>query len=740
MESALQRSFAGGELSPALAARADLAKYAAGLRTCRNFIVQRHGGAANRTGTRFIGECKTSSAIVQLVPYNHETPDESILIEAGVNYLRFYQHGALLEVETADLDDYAGGTDYVIGDTVKSGGVGYYCIKDHTGHAPPNATYWYAFPASGSNSIFELPTVFASAGNLFNYSQSGRTLTLTHRAHPPYELIYVSLTRWIIRAVTTAPQIDAPANLVLTGSAGARKYGYVVTAAAPGSYEESEASGQAIDLTAAAPTADAPHVLTWDALLVPPVTGDEAPEYYVYCDPYGNGTYGFIGTATGDSSFRNPGIDPDFTITPPLPRALFDDTGLYPHVSATFQQRRAFAQSVETPDGVWLSRVGFPSNFGIASPLQDDDAITFRIAGNDQHPVRHLVGLKVGLVMLTDGGEWTAVGQEGRSMIPNGIAVDQSTYNGAAGDVRPAAVGNSIIYVQARGSLVRELRFDIAVEGLGGKDLTVFAGHLFDGYTIDDLSYAQTPHSIIWCVRSDGTLLGLTYLPEQDVWGWHRHDTDGRFEKVCVIPSPGEDQPYFIVSRTIGGSTKRYIERLEPRTIMNWNLDSFFVDAGLTYEGDAVDTVSGLDHLEGETVAVVADGVALEGPFVVDGGAVSLPVSASIIHVGLPIESAYIETLDLDTSGTSIRDKKKRVGGLTVLVENSSRTCSIGPDLLNLTEFVPATYDPAGASFTGALELNIVSSFNENGRVVIQQTDPLPLTVLAVIPSVEVGG
>lgn len=739
-QSIVQRSFAGGELSPALAARADLAQYLAGLRTCRNFIVQRHGGVANRTGLRMVHECKTTSAIVKIFRYVHETPGDSLLIEAGVNYIRFYQHGALLTIGTP-ADDYDNGIDYVIGDLVASGGTTYYCIKDTVGHAPPNATYWSALPADdvSGEPILEIPTPFASA-DLFNWSQSGRTMTLTQRGVHPQELIFVSLTRWVFRAVDTAPQVTPPTNLVLTPPAsGAQKFAYVVTGAAPDSYEESEQSDIAVAVSAAAPTADAPHLLNWDELLVPLVTGDPAPEYYVYCDPYGNGTFGFIGTATGQNSFNNPGIEPDFTLTPPLARILFNATDDYPHVSATFQQRRIFAQTNHVPDGVWASRVGFPSNYGIASPLQDDDAITFRIAGNDQHPVRHLVPLKVGLVLLTDGGEWTAQGPDGHAIIPNGIQVDQATYVGAAGDVRPAAVGNAILYVQARGSLVHDLKFDIQVEGLAGRDLTIFAGHLFDGFTIDALDYARTPHSIIWCVRSDGQLLGLTYIQEQDVFGWHRHDTAGRFEDVCVIPAPGEDQPYFIVSRTIGGTTRRFIERLEPRTITNWNLDSFFLDCGLTYNGAATSSVAGLDHLEGQVVGAVGDGVYM-GTFTVSGGAIALPSAASIIHVGLLQPGVEIETLDLDVNATGVRDKRKRVNSLVLLLDNSRRTAYAGPDADHLTQLRPAVYEPTTVAFSGPIELNTIGTFSDNGRILVRHLEPLPMTILGVIPNVEIGG
>lgn len=725
-QSLIQRSFVGGEIAPALAARADLAKYLAGLRTCRNFFVRKEGGVSNRPGTRFIAETKTpTSPSVQLLRYVSEIAGSSILIEAGLGYLRFYKAGALITL--SGVAAWSGATAYVIGDIVVSGGVNYYCILGHTNQVPPNATFWYAMPGS----TLELPTPFGAG--LFNWHQSGRTITLTHYDVEPRELIYVSDTTWIIRKITTAPGVAAPTNVILTiGGAGSRSYGYVVTAASP-DYEESIASAQVINAAAAEPTAAAPHVLTWTAV-------PNAPEYYVYCDPFANGTYGFIGTATGAASFRDVGFVPDFSVTPPLARTLFDTTNNFPHTSAHYQQRRLFGHTHTSPEGIWGSRIGFPSNFGISSPLQDDDAITFRLAGRQHNPIRHLIPLKT-LVVLTDAGGWT-VGEKLAPLTPSNLPADQELYLGAD-DVAPAILGNAIVYVQVRGSIVRDVRFDEQVEGLAGRDLTVYATHLFEGKTIKRLDYQATPHSIVWAIRNDGVLLGLTYIPEQDVWGWHRHDTGGTdlFTDLCVVPEGEEDAVYVITRRVIGGVNKRYIERLESRNVeaATFNADAFFVDSGLSYTGTPISTATGLGHLEGRAVVALVDGVVKTG-LTVSAGSVALGVTGSDVHVGLAI-TADQELLDIDVQGSSVRDRKKRVQALSLLLEKSSRTFKAGPTVNDLVALKSAAFEsPSMKAFTGLVDLQLLSHFTTDGRTFIRHTDPLPLSILGVIPNVEVGG
>lgn len=742
--STFQRAFAGGELAPVLAARADQAKYQTGLRTCRNFLVLREGGVANRAGTRYVNTTKTSAPSTFLLRYVSEIAGESVLIEAGSHYLRFYKDGGL--VRLTGVVAYNNALDYPIGSIVGSGGVNYYCVKETVGHAPPNTTYWYPMPGD----ILELPTVYGPEG--FAWVQNGNVITLTSQSAPPYELIYIFLTQWILRPIDTAPDPQPPTGLaVVGGAAGALTYAYRVTAAATDSYEESTPTPLVAVPGIAEPTPAAPNVLTWGA----PASGPAVVEYYIYCDPYGNGTFGFVGTATGMTTFRDTGFVPDFAVTPPLPRILFNTPETYPAVAGYYQQRRLFAQSQAEPDAIYGSRTGFPSNFTISSPLQDDDAITFKISGNQHNPVRSLIGHAHGLLVLTDAGEWTVTGGSSKVLTPNSIDAAQETFVGVD-PLKPVVVGNAVLYVQARGSIMRDLRFEQQVEGLAGRDLTLFAAHLVDGHVIQALDFQQTPHSTVWACRDDGVLLGLTYIHEQEIWGWHRHDTAaaGRFEDVCVVPEPGEDAVYVLVRRTIGGGFVRMIERLERRTILNWNVDSFFVDAGLSYSGAPVSSVAGLDHLNGQVVAMVADGkVIFDGDpsapqasaFTVAAGTIPyvLPTPASAIHVGLAIRFAELETLDLDVEAqTVVRDKAKRVGSVSLLLDQSVRTFRCGPDPDHLTpvRLQPTELGGEQAPFSGQEVLTITAAYNNYGRIFIRHTDPLPFTVLGVLPNLDLGG
>lgn len=721
----VQRSFAGGELAPALHSRADQAKYLTGLRTCRNFLIRREGGVSYRSGFRFVAEVKDgSSDDVALYSFKTELADEGFLIEAGTNYLRFYQDAA--RVLVSDVAAWSGATAYVPGDLVSSGGVNYYCILAHTNQMPPNATYWYAL----SGSIFEVP---APAGyNLIGeISQNGNVLTITRQDQAPLELIYSGPTSWVLQIVSTEPSIAPPTGIIGTaGVAGTRTFRYIVTAAASDTFEESDPSVAAAINSVDDPTPTDPHVLTWTA-----VPG--AAEYYVYLDPYDNGVFGFIGTAK-TNSFRDTGFVPDFSVTPPIARTLFNSANNYPNVSAVYQQRRFFASTALEPERIDASRVGFFSNFGITSPLQDDDALTFRLAGQHYHVVRWIIGLRQ-LLVGTDGGIWT-VGQPKTPLTPAAIPAEQETYAGVH-DKPPVVIGNTLVYIEARGVRVRDLTFNESYQGYAGRDLTMFASHLFDGFSVSRMAFQNVPHSIVWVVRGDGTLLGLTYIPEQEIWGWHRHDTaaSGAFEHVAVVPEDVEDSLYVVVRRTIGGTVTRYIERMEPLSVFTLATDAFFLDSALRYSGAAATNITGLDHLEGEEVWALADG-AVQGPFTVSGGAITLTTAAAEVVVGLLYEGD-VETLDLDLAGSSVRDRKKRIAAISLLLENSLRVFQAGPDSSHLRTFQVEPYEPAaGTLFTGQVEMHPVSHFTKEGRVFIRHAKPVPLTITGIMPNVEVGG
>jgi hypothetical protein len=684
----IQRAFAQGELAPSVTARADLALYHAGLATCRNFLVRRQGGIVNRPGTTYCGTAKVSDGRAFLFPFVFPAADASYVIEAGEFYFRFYKDGAL--------------------------------VMD--GDEPFELAHTWV------EGRFMDP---AAAG----WSQSGLTVTITHLEEAPLELTYgFTDTAWTLETVTTEPSIGIPeGTLGASGSTAGEGYrGYVVTSVSSDTPpDESIYTAVLRCENTIAPTPEAPIALTWGAV-------DGAQEYKVYMDAADNGVFGFIGRTT-TTSFNDTGLAPDYFHGPPQARVLFNEANAYPAVACTYQQRRWFGGTHNARDIVYGSRTGFPSNFSIRSPLQDDDAVTFRIASQFCQPVMHLVGLDR-LILFTDTGIWLAYGDSDGAIIPTRINTDQKGYLGAS-FVQPVVVGDRVIYIQARATRVRDLMYQREVsgyEGMGSRDLTFLAGHLFTGHTLVDLAYAHEPYSIIWAVRDDGVLLGCTYIPEDDTWGWHQHDTgaSGAFEQVVSIPEGNEDAVYVVVRRQIDGNDQVTIERFTSRQYTD-HVDAIHLDASITYEGASTTAITGLDHLEGETVYAWTNGTTYQGPFTVSGGAITLTTAATTAHVGLEIV-ADAELLDLDANGTDLRGKRKRVQTVAFLLEDSRRGFQVGKDEDSLLAHRAETWDTSTV-VDGLEEITITSAFTPGGRVFIRLTRPTPLAINAVLPVFENG-
>lgn len=409
----------------------------------------------------------------------------------------------------------------------------------------------------------------------------------------------------------------------------------------------------------------------------------------------------------------------------------------WPSCVVFYQDRLVFANSPSDPQTVWLSRTGDYTNFGRSAPVVDDDGITAPLVSRQVNAIRSMVSLG-DIIGLTAGGEWK-IGPAGTETIaPTSISARQQGYRGAAVS-DPVIVGNRIVYVQEMGSTVRDLGYRLDVDSYTGDDLSVMANHLFRRHEILQIAYQQEPDSVVWCVRDDGVLLGLTYLREQEVFAWHRHDTDGLFESVCTIPGQERDEAWFIVNRTVGGQIRRYVERLSDRLPTSDIKDAFFVDCGLTYDGSPATVISGLDHLEGKTVAILADGNVIK-PQAVFGGEVTLSPAASKVHIGLPYTSD-LETLniELNPGDGTVQGRKKRIAAVLLrLLE--TRGAMVGPSFDKLNELKMRATEGWGEPidmFTGDKKINISAGWSTEGRVCIRMAEPLPITVLAVVPQVD---
>lgn len=815
-------SFSRGELTPSLWARCDLAAYATGLATCRNHLVKKQGGLANRPGTQFICEVKDSSKTVRLIAwiFNNE---QAYTLEFGNLYMRVIKNGAQVTVSPIA---WSNSTTYAVGDIVSYVGVSYICILGGLHDIPPpTPAVWSVL----SGNIFEIPTPYLEADLMaLNFDQTADVLTIVHPNYPPMELARTGDTAWTLTAIAFGTSIAAPGGVAIVGSPGGFTWTYLVTAVSAATGEESLA-GTGTGPGLSAPSALEPHTITWGV-----VSG--AASYRVYREK--NAVNGFIGVGFG-TSFIDDGIEPDVFNNPPTNPGLFVGTGNYPSAVVYSQQRLWFANSLNDPERMWGSRVGAFKNFNVEIPITDDSPLAFRLVGGNVNAIKHLIELRQ-LLAMTSGAEWAINGDGAGGITPTAINAKRQSYNGS-GLVRPLNVDGSIVFLESRSSSIRDLGFSFESDGYDGQELSIFSDHLFNGKTIVDWSYQKIPNSIVWAVRDDGTLLGMTYVKKQELLAWHRHDTDGSFENVCVVPEGTEDAVYVVVKRTIQGVTKRYIERLHTRLITDIR-NAVFLDSSLSYDGrntdstktmtlsggstwnnlesltlmtnfspfftagdvgnaihltgsdgslirfsilayvsptevtgkpnkivpvsmrttplstwaKAVDTVSGLEHLEGKTVGVFADGFVVHSPNnpkyatkIVTDGAITLSHPYAVIHCGLPI-TADVETLDVDITGRgTLMPKNKLVTAVQLYVENS-RGGFIGaspPDgsgtagLSEVMERETEDYDDPPELITGSLDpTNIRPEWNSTGRVFLRVVDPVSFSLLAVVPLGSFGG
>lgn len=689
-----QPAFTAGELSPALWARVDLTKYQTGLKKALNVFIHPHGGASNRAGLEFVAEVKSGSTAVRLISFQFNA-DQSYVIEAGNLYMRFFKDGGV----------------------ILSGGSPYEVVTP--------------YPSADIDDV-----VFA---------QEADVMYLTHVNHPIQKLARYAETNWTIGTPTFSPAIAPPSSITATVTAStsggtgytATTYRYKVSAVSDATGEESLPSVEATcvnDLT----IDGGKNLISW-------TTVSGASRYIVY--KWSAGTFGYIGGTEG-LSLEDQNLTPDTSDGVQTGRNPFSGAGDYPRAVTFIEQRLGFASTFNNPQAVYLSQSANYENFGYASPAKANDAVTFRLRGRQVNVIHSMLGLK-GLLLLTSAMEWLVTGGSNSDAItPSAIKIDPQGYRGSS-KVQPIVVGNTVLFAQRSGGVVRDFSYQFADDAFVGKDLTILARHLFKGREIKAWAYAQSLYSIVWVVLDDGSLVSLTYIKEHEVWAWSRHESGAGafFEDVVTISEDGEDTPYFIVRRTIGGVQKRYIERMRSREFDDV-VDAFFVDCGLTYEGAPATVISGLDHLEGCDVVALSDGNVVSGLTVSDGS-ITLPHAASTVHVGLPYVST-LRTLDLDLGNIqgvgTVQGRKKSVSNVVLRVEQT-RGIFIGHDDLDrdddgMVEYKQRSTEAWGEAtrvYTGDIEITPQWDWDDHGNVVIKQFDPLPMTILAVMPEITVG-
>jgi hypothetical protein len=675
-------SFNGGELTPEFFGQIGDAKFQTGLALCRNFVVKPQGPIENRAGFAFVREVKNSGKRTRLLPFTFSTT-QTMILELGAGYFRFYTMGATL---------LSGDAPYEIGNP--------YAEAD----------------------LFDIHT-----------TQSGDVLTLVHPNYPPMELRRLGAASWTLTPIPFAPQVQPPGGVTATSSGAGTEYdySYVVTRFADDLMTQSAASAPATCQNNIFVTG-AKNTIAWTA---PDDAVAGKTQYAVY--KLVGGTYGYIGRTT-DTTLVDDNIAPDMAYTPPTYDPVFQADGEYPAATSYYEQRRVFAGTLATPQKLWLTRSGTENDMSYSLPTKDDDRIAFRIAALQANTIRHVVPLS-DLLVLTSSAEIRITSVNTDALTPSSISVKPQSYIGAS-NVQPCIINSNLLYGAARGGHVREMAYSRDAGGYTSGDLSLRSIHLFDDYEIVDMAYAKAPLPIVWAVSTSGKLLGLTYVPEQQVGAWHRHDTDGVFESCSVVAEGSEDVLYVIVRREIDGVSRRYIERMASRRFASL-ADAFFVDSGATYRGITTTTLSNLHWLEGKTVSILADG-AVHPQRVVTGGAITLDNPASVVQVGLPI-TADAKTLPLaaQVDNGYGQGRVKNVNKVWMRVVNSSGIFA-GPSTDRLVQFKQRTTEPYGtapALRTDEIEIDVRPDWGSDAAIVVRQSDPLPITITSMTVEVSIA-
>ncbi|GFO72914.1 hypothetical protein BJAS_P3451 [Bathymodiolus japonicus methanotrophic gill symbiont] len=683
-----QRNFTAGEVSDEVSQRADLDWYNSALLKCENAYIRSQGGVYNREGTYFTGEITGPDLQnVRLIPFSFNKIESFILV--------FHKN----KMEVIANDSF-----------IKIG-----------------------------NNRFSLPHPFDNPKTI-SYSPFGDTLTLTDGKQIPQLLSRDSSNVWSISPLDFSIRVDKPSSIDLVYplvGPNRKGYAYAVTAVDNQGRESLEISARTGNVPALS------TILPVDIHIKSVHTKADIPTFNVYkaLSEFAN-VYGFIGSATNDHTFGDGTVGgyfqdfnyaPDMSLSPPIDNYPFNNAGDRPYACGFYQQRRIFASTDNNPQGVYCTEAGDIESMRSSKPSQATDAIQQTIVSGTVNIFRNIIDLG-GLLLLSAEGEIRITEGQDFVLTPQTFGSRQVSAYGSS-STRPVIADQSIIMTQEQGG--RLIAFETIqqsidrTDNLVASDLSIRSKHLIEGKNIVQMSYAKEPYKIIWCVLDDGTVIGLTYDKENKVWAFHRHTTDGYIQSVASIPRNNITTTYYVVRRRIGTADRYFVERQVAREDKDIN-NCFYVDCGLSFNGTTpVDNISGLSHLESETVTVLADGNVEKG-HVVSGGAIKLRNKAKVVHVGLPYETT-LRSMPIASINSTLKGRKKAVNAVHLELYRT-RGVMAAQTGGKFTTLKPSKYSDIGSAAlkTGEFTLKIANNRNETGTVDIKHDYPLPFCLLSL--------
>ncbi|WP_207260877.1 hypothetical protein [Desulfovibrio sp. Huiquan2017] len=688
-------NFTAGEISPRLEGRTDLSKYFNGCRALQNFHVHPHGGTSRRAGFRFVAESLSRDKPVLLIPFEFNAKQTYVLEfaedEIGQGRMRVFSgHGVVLSC----------GTPY----------------------------------------IRDIPYT-ADQFDELDYAQSDNALILVHPDHPVREMTRVDHADWALEEMVFLGQPEAwkendypsavcfyEQRLVL---AATRSRPGTLWLSRTGEYRDFRLKTREVpidgwrDLEIADSNGDGVRDgKAGDAVTLKTGEGFEARDALKGQHPDGSTRYyRYKGAKNYTAVSAN--IKLSFAAEPEGNQieAIWDENGVL-------------------DDEAWdCFEVGDRTDAPAGEDPLDDDAIEVTLSGRQASGIEFIVPRR-SLWIGTAGGEWTLSASTSGSLTPENVKAAQEGTSGAS-NVRPEPVGFATLYIQRAGRKIREMSYRLETDAYASRDLTLLSEHITEG-GLTQLAYVQEPDSILYGVRGDGAMVALTYVPDQDVAAWSRIVTDGVVERAATVYNDLEkrDELWIAVVRTVNGESRRYIEYLEAPFAGDIN-DAFFVDSGLTYRGVPTDTVFGLEHLSGRTVSVLADGAVQADRVVAGDGSLALDRPASTVHAGLAYRSVLQPMrLDAGSQRGTAQTKRKRITKVAARFYDTLGGL-IGPDESRLEPvYFRSPSTPMGQSprpFRGDKIVNFPKGWDRDGLLTIVQEQPLPMTVLMIVPQLVIN-
>lgn len=675
----MQNNFNGGIISPEMYGRSDQAKYQTGVADANNMMVLPHGALDFRNGFEFVSKI---TGPFRLIPFIY-SDEQAIIVILNPPYAYFSTMGQML------LD--------------------------------------------GSNNLLRIAIPYTAAQLPgIRYAQSGDVITMTHKDQRPKLLKRLSATSWSLTNAVFTTEIDAPAiagTAQNTNTENNHKidHRYVVTA---WKGTEESAKSNVVTLNNDLTVRPNSNTITWDA-----VAGAE--KYTVYKSQ--SGVWGRI-AETVDLTVVDNYIEPDTTLTPALSRDVFNSFGKYPVAVSYIQQRKVYGGGSQTPQVLNMSRSGTEDNFTYSIPTQDDDSIQFRIAGRDGNGIQHLVPMN-DLLVLTSASAWKISATA--AITPQDIMVYPQANTGA-NECTPLMTDSVCIFSSDQTGRIHELSMSANRTGAyQAIELSLMCPHLFDGFRIVDQAITRNPFTCAFFVRDDGQMIGLTYDPLQQVFGFHRHTTNGKIKTVAVIPEDTQSSVYLGIER----NGEMFLERFRIRRTFDKTTENHLDCSVVKQFTTAQTTVTGLSHLNGKYVSVVADGTIEADNHLVEDGEITIRNPSKTFIIGLPYDG-YFDTLPLYGAYQGFNPlKPKVITDVHFRVYKSASVFSAQfylsesltflskPFVAKATESKARLDEPFNTApdlYTGLIQVPMFGTPQKDLQVRISQKNPLPLTVQAI--------